>query len=177
MKKTYNSISNTQSFVPQSTEAHITLIPKPEKDHTLCKNYRPISLTNIDIRLYSKIILNRLTPILPNHIKLDQAGFTKGRETKDNIIKTCTLMEYAQRATIQTCLLAVNAKKAFDRVGWQFLEETLIQLGMGPKMLSRIVTLYSNSRAKVRINGVLSEDIRISNRTVRDTPFPLCCLC
>lgn len=52
LKKTYNSISNTQIFVPQSTEAHKVLIPKPEKDHTLCNNYRPISLTNINIRLY-----------------------------------------------------------------------------------------------------------------------------
>lgn len=111
LKETYNSISSIQSFVPQSTEAHIILIPKPEKDHTLCKNYQPISLTNIDIRLYSKIISNRLTPILPNHIKLDQTGFMKGRETKDNIIKTCTLVEYAQRTAVQTCLLAVDAKR------------------------------------------------------------------
>lgn len=152
LKKTYNSISNTQIFVPQSTEAHIVLIPKPEKDHTLCNNYRPISLTNIDIRLYSKTIANRIAPILPKHIKLDQTGFTKGRETRDNIIKTCTLVEYVQRTAIPICLLAVDAEKAFDRVGWRFLEETLIQIGMGPKMLSRILALYSNSRAKVRVN-------------------------
>lgn len=168
LKETYNSISSIQSFVPQSTEAHIILIPKSEKDHTLCKNYRRISKTNIDIRLYSKIILNRLIPILPNHIKLEQTGFTKGRETKNNIIKTCTLVEYAD---VQTRLLAVDAEKAFDRVGWQFLEETLMQIGMGPKMLSRIIALYSISRAKVRINGVLSEDIKISNGTHQGCPL------
>lgn len=176
MKKTYNSISCTQGFVPQSTEAHIALIPKPEKDHTLCKNYRPISLTNIDIRLYSKILANRLTPILPNHIGLDQAGFTKGRETKDNIIKTCTLVEYVQRTATQACLMAIDVEKAFDRVGWRFLEETLMQIGIGPKMFSRIVALYSNSKAKVRVNGALSEDIKISNGTRQGCPFPPCCL-
>lgn len=128
-------------------------------------------MTNIDIRLYSKIISNRLTPILPNHIKLDQTGFMKGRETKDNIIKTCILVEYAQRTAIQTCLLAVDAEKAFDRVGWRFLKETLIQIGMGPKMLSRIVALYSNSRAKVRTNRILSEYIKISNGTLQGCPL------
>lgn len=45
LKKTYNAISAFQIFTPQSMEAHITLIPKPEKDHTLYNNYHPISLT------------------------------------------------------------------------------------------------------------------------------------
>lgn len=128
-------------------------------------------MTNIDIRLYSKIIANRIAPILPKHIKLDQTGFTKGRETRDNIIKTCTLVEYVQRTTIPTCLLAIAAEKAFDRVGWRFLAETLIQIGMGPKMLSRILALYSNSRAKVRVNGILSEYIKISNGTRQGCPL------
>lgn len=128
-------------------------------------------MTNIDIRLYSKIIANRIAPILPKHIKLDQTGFTKGRETRDNIIKTCTLVEYVQRTAIPTCLLAVDVEKAFDRVGWRFLEETLIQIGMGPKMISRILAMYSNSRAKVRVNGILSEYIKISNGTRQGCPL------
>lgn len=49
MKKTFNSISTSRLFVPQGMEAYISLISKPEKDHTLCGNYRPISLTNIDL--------------------------------------------------------------------------------------------------------------------------------
>lgn len=65
-------------------EAHIVLIPKPEKDHTICGNFQPISLTTIDLRLYSKIIANRFTTILPAHINLDQTGFTMGREVRDN---------------------------------------------------------------------------------------------
>lgn len=59
-------------------EAYISLIPKPEKDHTLCSNYRPISLTNIDRRLYSKIIANRLANILPKHINLGQTRLHNG---------------------------------------------------------------------------------------------------
>lgn len=107
LKRTYNSISKTHVFTPQNMEAHIALIPKPENDHTLCNNYRQISLTNIDtgIRLYSNIISNRLTPILPRHINLGQTGFTKGRETRNNIIKTCTIVDYAQRADIPAWLL------------------------------------------------------------------------
>lgn len=80
-------------------------------------------------------------------------------------------MEFAQRTAIETCMLAVDAEKAFDRIGWCFLEETLKQLGMGPKMRYRIAALYSNLKARVRVNGMLSKDIKMSNGTRQGCPL------
>ena len=41
-------------------EATITLIAKPDKDATKKENYRPISLMNIDARIFNKILANRI---------------------------------------------------------------------------------------------------------------------
>ena len=41
-------------------EATITLIPKPDKVITKNANYRPISLMNIDAKIFNKILSNRI---------------------------------------------------------------------------------------------------------------------
>ncbi|XP_077349970.1 glutathione S-transferase P 1-like [Lithobates pipiens] len=58
-------------------EAHIKVIPKEDKDASLVTNYRPISLINVDVKIYVKILANRLLPLLPSLISLDQLLFIK----------------------------------------------------------------------------------------------------
>lgn len=128
-------------FPPQALMAYIVVIPKPGKDTTFCQNCRPISLTNIDLQMYSKFLANRLSPHFPNFIHLDRVGFTTMRETHNNTIKTITLINHAQSSKTPMCLLSVDAEKAFDRVKWLFLEETLHQIDLGSPFLQKILAL------------------------------------
>lgn len=48
LNATFNAISESCSFLRQSQEAHINLVPKDQKDYTLCSSYRPGSLINVD---------------------------------------------------------------------------------------------------------------------------------
>jgi hypothetical protein len=43
-----------------SSEASITLIPKPDKDTSKRENYRPISLMKIDAKILNKIMANQI---------------------------------------------------------------------------------------------------------------------
>ena len=66
---------NKDQLCKSQYEGVITLLPKPGKDLFLACNYRPITLLNCDYKIISKVINNRLCPLLPSLVSQDQSGF------------------------------------------------------------------------------------------------------
>ena len=61
-------------------KAIITLIEKQGKDRTYpLENWRPISLINVDGKIMSKAIANRIKNVLPDIINPNQTGYIKER--------------------------------------------------------------------------------------------------
>ena len=75
----------------------ITLLPKKDKNRSLLKNWRPLSLLNCDYKCIAKIIAFRIKTILPKIINNDQTGFMKGRFIGENIVKLLDIMEFAEK--------------------------------------------------------------------------------
>lgn len=160
--KAFNSLASRSPPPRDLLEAHITVIPKPGKHPSLITIYRPISLLNIDLKLYAKILANRLLPLLPKLISLDQMGFIPGREARDNTLKAIN---------IHHCLtsepyffLSLEAENAFDGVAWDYMAEALKAIGLQERILNFILALFSSPTARVQDNSHLSNDYSISKR-------------
>lgn len=87
MVKLFNTVGSTSSFAVDTLQAHISVIPKEGKDPASCGSYRPISLINIELKLFRKILKTRIQQHLPHQIHLDQVGFVPTRESRDNTTK------------------------------------------------------------------------------------------
>ena len=80
----YAELSNSQK------QAVTTLVEKRGKDKRLIKNWRPISLINVDAKIASKTLAKRLENVLPEIIHFDQSAFVKGR----TIYASCSFTYY-----------------------------------------------------------------------------------
>lgn len=130
--------------------AYISVIPKKGRDNLQCGNYRPISLLKLDMKIFTKVIVRRLTALLQKIIHLDLMGFLKGREIRDSTIRTINVLHRIQRLEKEACLLPMDAEKAFDCVGWLLMLQTLEAKGIVAKMRTWITNLYS-VKAQIRV--------------------------
>ncbi|KAM4770948.1 angiotensinogen [Rhinophrynus dorsalis] len=135
---------------PVFTEAHITIIPKQGKDPAHCEKYRPISLLNLDLKLYAKILAERLKMFLPSLVHTDQAGFIPRREARDNTRKLINLVHSVALSKTPTVLLTTDAEEAFDRGDWRFLAQTLEAFGLSQRFRHHILSIYFNPSARVK---------------------------
>ena len=116
-------------------QAVITLIEKKDKDKRWIKNWRPISLVNVNVKIASKAIAKRLENVLPLIIHYDQNAFVKGRTIFDAVRTISDVMEFTKMPDYQGIMSAIDFEKAFDSLNWNFLLKSLEFFGFGESFL------------------------------------------
>eukprot|EP00253_Pinus_taeda_P018901 PITA_18901 len=69
----------------------IDLIPKQDNAQTPYK-FRPIALRNVVYEIISKVVANRLKPLLPTLVSVEQSSYVEGRQILNNIIQAHELV-------------------------------------------------------------------------------------
>lgn len=75
------------NFLKELTKCFITLIPKIENPEFI-DNFWPITLCNVIYKVVTKIIVNRIRPLLKRIVGPSQVSFIFRRQTTDNVIVT-----------------------------------------------------------------------------------------
>ncbi|XP_063806265.1 oocyte zinc finger protein XlCOF7.1-like [Pseudophryne corroboree] len=126
----YNHASSIGNFPGEMLEARVVAFPKPGKNPAMMPNYRPIALLNTDLKIYAKMVANRLNPLLPSIIHGDQVGFVPGRQSPDNTRRVVNILDALSASEPPLLLLSLDAEKAFDRLHWGYLQATLRKFGL-----------------------------------------------
>ena len=90
---------------PSQRQAVITLIKKQDKDRTYLENWRPISLTNVDAKIASKVMVTRIVKVLPETIHSNQTGYVPGRYIGEAARSIMDIMDYTKTYDIPGLLL------------------------------------------------------------------------
>lgn len=171
MNNLFQKASTDSTFPEEMLQAVIVTLPKPGKKPEAPQNFRPISLLNTDLKIYSKILANRLAEVTPSLIKADQVGFVKGRQAPDGTRRMFNLLKIAETRKVPTVFLTLDAEKAFDRVHWGYLLATLAKFGLSGPILSSISALYTVPTAQVYTSNAMSDKFHITNGTRQGCPL------
>ena len=138
------------------------------------KNWRPISLHNVDYKICSKALSLRLAKVLEFIVSPDQTCSVSGRRISSNLHALRDILDYIDRTNETGILLSLDQEKAFDRVNRNFLLKLLERFGFGPSFTRWISTLYNGANMQIIVNGFLTDPVPLA-RGVRqgDSLSPL----
>ena len=134
-------------------QAVITLIQKKDRDVTLIKNWRPISLITVDIKVASKALAAKMKAVIHSLISYDQTAYVKGRYIGESVRLIDELLKYAEDENIDGILFAADIEKAFDSVDHNFTFVALKRFGFGNDFVRWIKTIFKKSQSCVINNG------------------------
>ena len=166
--------SVTQACISEELNvSKIALLPKTE-DRSRIQNFRPISLLNTMYKLVAKVYANRMKPLLHHWIIPSQTGFVPNRCILDNIFLAFESIEWALESKQEISMLLLDFEKAYDRVSWTFLKQTMERMGFRDTWIQQVMALNRSASATIIVNGEQSVPFKLQ-RSVRQgcplTPY------
>ena len=130
---------------------------KGDKPREFLKNWRPISLLNVDYKILSGVLAARIKPVLCQTINADQKGFLKDRCISENCRLVFDIMVELEKRNKPGLLLLVDFQKAFDSLSWEYLKLVLKEYQFGEDFRKWFDILYFESCSTVINNGHFAE--------------------
>ena len=158
----YNISLQKHKFPAMLKMANVLPIHKKD-DKNLCGNYRPVSLLNVNSKIFEKIIFKYVfNYIRENHLLSDwQSGFLPGTSTVTQLIEIYDSFCKAVSEGKEVRIVFLDISKAFDRVWHKALLHKLKQFGITGSLLKWFEDYLKDRFQRVVINGQVSEWIKL----------------
>ena len=126
-------------------------IPTPNKGNAQeCSNYCTIALISHASKVMLKILQATLQQYVNCEIPDAQAGFRKGRGTRDQIAKICWIIEKAREFQKDIYFCFIDYAKTFDCVDHHKLWKIFQEMGIPDHLTCLLRNLYARQEATVR---------------------------
>ena len=145
--KSKNSLSTSQR------QALIKLLEKKDRDKRYIENWRPISLLNLDTKILTKALANKIKPVLSSIIKSDQTAYVNGRFIGESHRLISDILETTQKLNLDGFILTIDIQKAFDSVDHEFVLLALKYFGFGNNFINWIRIILTGQESSVMNGG------------------------
>ena len=128
-----------------------------------CSNYHTIALISHASKVRLKILQARLQLYVSSELPDVQAGFTKGRGTRDHITNIHWIMEEAREFQKSIYFCFTDDVRAFDNVNHNKLWKILKEMGIPDHLTCLLRNPYAGQEGTVRTGHVTMDWFQIGN--------------
>ena len=131
----------------------ITLIPKKPSPETT-NDFRPITLQSFALKFLTKIMDNRLQPVIQKLIHKNQYGFIISRTIQDCLAWSFKYLHQCQQTKREIIILKIDFEKAFDLVEHEAILQILHAKGFNQSWINLVNNVLKSASTSVMLNGV-----------------------
>lgn len=106
-------------------------------------------------KIVTKILVQRLRPLLPSLISPIQASFLAGKRGSDNVIIAQKLIYFLKKRKGNDgyIVVKIDLEKAYDRLKWSFNRMVLNHFGFPSNSTNLIMSCISTASIAILFNG------------------------
>ncbi|XP_037876062.1 LINE-1 retrotransposable element ORF2 protein isoform X1 [Bombyx mori] len=160
----------TAEVIPEDWVKSVIVLLHKKGDKRDINNYRPISLMSNIYKIFSKILLFRLTITLDENQPKEQAGFRSNFSTIDHIHVLRQILQKYREYNKTYYLGFVDFNKAFDSLEHHYIWESLEQQGVHKKYIRILKNIYGKSTAQIKLEK-LGEEFPIERGVRQGDPI------
>ena len=148
--------------------AKVIMVPKPNKDTSSAKNYRPISLLSCLGKLFERLLAGRISKYLENKglFNKNQSGYRRGKMTSDHLLRLVEESHEGFRKGHVTASLFLDAEAAFDKCWHNGIRYKLKKvLGLPQRLVRTLSSFLTGRTLQVEESGLSSKIINLGAGT------------
>ena len=166
-------IWKTQQWPWEWKRSVFILIPK-KGIAKACSNYRTTALISHASKVMLKILQARLQQYINCELPDVQAGFRKGRGTRDQVANIHWIIKKAREFQKSIYFCFIDYAKAFDDVDHRILWKILKEMGIPDYLTCLLRNLYAGQQATVRTEHGTTDWFQIGKGVRQGCILPPC---
>jgi hypothetical protein len=129
----------------------VILLPKVKEAERI-QQYRPICFLNVSFKIFTKVASIRLNIVADDVVRPLHTAFMQGHNILDGIVVLHETVHELHTKKLNGVILKLDFKKAYDKIKWSFLQQTLRMKDFPDEWRTLIINFVFGVSVAIKVN-------------------------